>query len=397
MIGLYRYLGGSYRPVRHISSLDGLRGAAALMVVFFHYFPRHGAGPLSQLTSFGWAGVDIFFVLSGFLITGILYEQRGAEHYFRNFYIRRLLRLSPVYYVLFAVALLSAVFMHLPIRPLHVAMIFYGANFVLPIDDSLAKVGAFEMFHVWSLSLEEQFYLVWPWLVGGKLSKETLKKICIGGIVLAPILRLIMLHEHARTLWLYQSLPARMDALLMGALLALIPLPRLRTAWMVAGGALLAFAVTVWAGHTAFFQSRPIQGLGYSALAFFSASLLTMSLHPTTVVSRIFSSKLLRFYGKYSYGLYLWHYFLLLQFERMQAWIGGRIPSATVGALVSFVAILLISTVIAVLSYRLIEQPFLRLKDRFAAKPASAVSGKRKEARGGEAEDAELETAPGLH
>jgi peptidoglycan/LPS O-acetylase OafA/YrhL len=87
--------------MRYVASLDGLRGAAVLFVVFFHYFPRAGTGPLGFLASAGWMGVDIFFVLSGYLITRILYEQRGAEHYFRNFYMRRVLRLFPGYYSLF--------------------------------------------------------------------------------------------------------------------------------------------------------------------------------------------------------------------------------------------------------------------------------------------------------
>jgi peptidoglycan/LPS O-acetylase OafA/YrhL len=388
--------------LRHISSLDGLRGAAALMVVFFHYFPRHSVGPLEQLASFGWTGVDIFFVLSGFLITGILYEQRGSYRYFGNFYIRRLLRLSPVYTFLSGVALISAFLTHTPIRPLQIAMIFYGANFVLPIDNSLAMIGPFEMFHVWSLSLEEQFYLIWPWLVGGRLSKETLKKICIAGIVLAPMLRIFMVHKHVHTLWLYQSLPTRMDALLMGALLALIPLPSLRTARLVAASALMVFAVTVWSGNSAFFESRPIQGLGYSALAFFSAALLTMSLHPGTVFARIFSSKLLRFYGKHSYGLYLWHYFLLRQFNQMQAWVALHLPAKAVAGVLGYLVILLISTGAAVLSYQWIEQPFLKLKDRFSSKerrmPVVIPSGvRRKKVRGGESVETELETAPSLH
>ena len=373
--------------MKHISSLDGLRGAAALLVVFFHYFPREGVGLLGRLMSIGWIGVDIFFVLSGFLITTILYEQRGADHYFRNFYIRRLLRLSPIYYLLFAIALVSALWMHIPLHPLQLGMLLYAANFVLPIDDSMGNIGSFELFHVWSLSVEEQFYLIWPWLVGGRLSKESLRKVCLCGILIAPILRLAMVYEHVYSLWIYQSLLCRMDSLLLGAFLALIPLPSLRTARRVACVALLVFGVTVWKGHTAFFQSSPIQGLGYSALAFLSASLLTMSLHPRTMVSRIFSSKLLRFYGKYSYGLYLWHFFLRPQFDAQKLWMERHLSSRTIADVISFVLVLAISTVIAMASYRWIEQPFLRLKSRFA--PSSSVlasSGmNRKEARGREA------------
>jgi len=383
--------------MKYISSLDGLRGAAALLVVLFHYFPRTSAGPFGVLASFGWMGVDIFFVLSGFLITSILYEQRGAEHYFRNFYMRRLLRLSPLYYALFAVVLLLTPWLHIHWRPLQWAIFFYGANIVLPLDDSLAQIGPFQVYHLWSLAIEEQFYLIWPWILGSRLSKESLKKICVVGIVAALLLRLVMLHAHVYTLWIYQSLPSRMDALLMGALLALIPRPSLRTAKMAGFAGLLVFGATVAAGHSAFFQSRPIQGLGYSALGVLAASILTMNLYPATIASRIFSWKILRFYGRYSYGLYLWHYFFLQQYGALKLWVSHRVGSPRLADAISFLLMFLGSTLIAVASYWWIEQPFLRLKHRFASPgTVPALSGDGQEFRGGEALEPKLQTAPGL-
>ena len=358
--------------MKYIASLDGLRGAAVLLVVLFHYFPRPGTGPIGLLSSAGWMGVDIFFVLSGYLITSILYEQRGAEDYFRNFYMRRALRLFPLYFFLFLLALVLTPFLHIHWRMLQVPMLFYGANLVLPFDNSLGWVGPFNFFHVWSLAVEEQFYLIWPWIVGGNLSQAKLRRVCIAGVVAAPLLRVVLLSFHVKPWWIYQSLLTRMDPLLMGALLALSPQPSLRLARVAGGAALLALGILVWSGHSAFFLARPMQGLGYSALACFSASALMMSLYPATIAHRICSSKVLRFYGQHSYGLYLWHYFFSQQFGALKTWITERIHTPLLAAAVSFALILLCSTAIAVASYRWLELPFLRLKRRFEVRYAVA-------------------------
>ncbi|HMF63505.1 MAG TPA: acyltransferase [Edaphobacter sp.] len=351
--------------MKHVASLDGVRGVAVLSVVLFHFFPRSGTGPFGMLASAGWIGVDIFFVLSGFLITTILYEQRGAENYFRNFYVRRVLRLFPLYYFLLLGALLLAPFLHVQWRLGHLAMLFYGANLVLPFDNSLGTIGPFDFFHVWSLAVEEQFYLVWPWLVGSQLKRGTLRNICIAGILLSPLLRFALLHVHAQPWLIYQSLPTRMDSLLVGAALALIPLPSLRTARITGAAALAVCSVLVWLGHSMFFLSRPIQGAGYSALALLSGSILVLSFYPTTIVHRVCSWNVLRFYGKYSYGLYLWHYLFLAQFGWLAKWVREHVPVPFVAGVLSFGSILLCSTLLAVASYRLIERPFLQLKRRF--------------------------------
>jgi peptidoglycan/LPS O-acetylase OafA/YrhL len=352
--------------VKHIASLDGLRGVAVLLVLAFHYFPRGVAGPFSAIASAGWMGVDIFFVLSGYLITSILYEQRGRPHYFRDFYMRRVLRLFPLYYFLFLLALILTPLLHIQWRPAHLAMMFYGSNFVLPFDGSLRWLGPFNLFHLWSLAVEEQFYMVWPWLVGSTLSKETLRRVCLAAVVGAPLLRLVMLHADVQPWLIYQSLPTRMDSLLAGAFLALIPLPSLRTARIAGVVALAGLALVTWQGHSAYFLVRPMQGLGYSALAFLSAALLVMSLYPATITNRVCSWKVLRFYGRYSYGLYLLHYWFSRVFRAMRYWIEQHLAAPLVGGLVSFALILFLSTLLAMASYRLIEQPFLRLKQRFA-------------------------------
>lgn len=331
----------------------------------FHYLPRAGTGSLGFVASSGWIGVDIFFVLSGFLITRILYDQRGARNYFRNFYARRVLRLFPLYYFIFFLVLLLTPLLHIQWRPGHFAMLFYGANLVLPFDVSLGLIGPFDIFHVWSLAVEEQFYLIWPWVVGSRLSKGTLLKICGAGIVIAPLLRLALLQVHFQPWFIYQSLPTRMDSLLVGAALALMPLPSLRTARMCGAASLVMCGLAVWQGHSMFFLSRPIQGIGFSALAVLSGSLLVLSYYPETIVHRVASWAVFRFYGKYSYGLYLWHYLFSEQEGLMLHLLQRRLRTPLAAPILNFAVALLCSTLLAIISYRVIERPFLKLKRRF--------------------------------
>jgi len=333
--------------------------------VFFHFFARAGAGVLQPIASSGWIGVDLFFVLSGYLITSQLDELRGAPNYYRNFYVRRVLRLFPVFYFVFLAALVLTPLLKIHWRLGHLVILLQGANFALPADNSLGTLGPLNIFHLWSLSVEEQFYLLWPWLVGGNLTRRTLQRICLAGLIAAPLLRFSMLHEHVNPWWIYQSLPTRMDSLFAGALLALLPRPSLRTARMTGGAAVMAYGGLTWWGHSLFFLSRQIQGFGYSALALLFASMLVMSLYPVTVVSRVCSWSVLRFYGKYSYGIYLWHYLFSEQFGLLQGWVQRQIPISFIASVAGFGLILLCSTAIAVVSYSVIEKPFLRLKKRF--------------------------------
>ncbi len=345
--------------MKHIPSLDGIRGLAVLLVVAFHYIERRGTGVLGIAASAGWIGVDIFLVLSGYLITSILFEQRGSEHFFRNFYIRRALRLFPLYYFILAIILIFSPLLHIHWQPAHLAFLFYSANYVMPFDHSLAAAGPFNLFHTWTLSLEEQFYLLWPWLVGNlALSRKRLIQICIAGMIIAPIVRFVLLSRHLPDWLVAGGLPTRMDTLLLGSALALIPLPSLRTAKLVAFITAVLMALVVWWAHSLFFLTYPMQTVGYSVLAFLCASILVLSRYPTTFVCKLASLKTLRFYGRYSYGLYLWHYLFSDQFWRIRGWFAIRIPNPLLSSTISFFIILSLSTLIAVASYRLIEERF---------------------------------------
>ena len=148
---------------KHIDSLDGLRGVAILLVFFFHYLPRNPHSPLSWLASLGWSGVDLFFVLSGFLITGILYDTRGSCNFFKAFYARRALRLFPLYF--FAVGLVLSISLSSQVHLTWKAIPFYiyGANVMLLVKDGVPNYTRFlQCIHFWSLALEEQFYRYGP-------------------------------------------------------------------------------------------------------------------------------------------------------------------------------------------------------------------------------------------
>ena len=351
--------------MRHVNALDGFRGLAVLLVVAFHYLSHRGLGPVGLVVSVGWTGVDAFLVLSAYLITGILYRQRGSDHFFKNFYMRRALRLFPLYYFILLLLVVLTPFLHIRWRLGDLPFFFYATNIVLPWDQTLGSLGPLNFRHLWTLALEEQFYLIWPWLIGSSLSRNALIRICSIGIAVTLCLRILLVAHHVNPWFLYESLPTRIDSLFAGALLALLPMPSIRTARIGFVSALAATIAVILYANTAWYTSKPMMTVGYSVLALLYASLLALALHSESLVARCLSVRPFRFFGRYSYGLYLWHYMFSQQVDQFSAWVASvtRIPA--VASLLTFAVVLAIITGIAVLSYRLIEQPFLRLKKRY--------------------------------
>ncbi|NQV27245.1 MAG: acyltransferase, partial [Rhodopirellula sp.] len=215
------------RSREHIPALDGVRGIAILMVMSHHFTIIGSANPVEKAVSgvlqLGWAGVDLFFVLSGYLITGILLDSKRSPHYYRNFYARRVLRIFPLYY---AVVLLT--FLVLPRLDGSLAQILsntegsigwyitYLSNFAM----SRGNHFGYGMLNVtWSLAIEEQFYLVWPLFVC-VMRPQTLLRLCLSLIVGAPLLRLSLVLQSASWVTVYTMPFCRIDALAFGALVA---------------------------------------------------------------------------------------------------------------------------------------------------------------------------------
>src|SRR5580658_7786517 len=188
---------------RRIPQLDGLRGVAIAMVLAYHYAdsvindgPRF-MKPLLRATCLGWSGVDLFFVLSGFLIGGILLDARESSNYFRVFYRRRAFRILPLYFAFLALVFLPVHFQSdIPWR----ACIFFYQNFWMALHN---RLGEYTLNPTWSLAVEEQFYLTLPVLIYFVRPRRLIWIVC-GGIIFAPLMRLaIFIAKHGFTTAIY--------------------------------------------------------------------------------------------------------------------------------------------------------------------------------------------------
>lgn len=374
----------------HVLALDGVRGVAILMVLCVHFIGDAPAYTALQrmavkVANYGVWGVDLFFVLSGFLITGLLEDSKGSARYFRNFYVRRTLRIFPLYF-----AVLALLFVVLPALPApyppalaesarHQAWLWlYASNVYLAIHRGwvLPYVG-----HFWSLAVEEQFYLLWP-IVVLSFGRRSLFVVCAVATVLALALRVGLSIAGAGELAQLTLTPCRFDALCVGAFLALavrsvghecvaraarrwlaplLGLILLVSAWNASGGP-LADAVL------------PVRG---TLVALVFGAQLAISLADRTgssTLSRLLRSRWMRFLGTRAYGLYVFHGIIaygMVEHRDALAALGARIGSGA-AIVVAAGAGTGVSILLATASYELFEKPFLRLKDRWAPAETAA-------------------------
>jgi peptidoglycan/LPS O-acetylase OafA/YrhL len=357
----------------YFPALDGLRGAAFLGVFLHHY--------MNFL--YGWAGVDVFFVLSGFLITGILYDTQDDPHRARNFYIRRTLRIFPLYYgVLLFIFLLTPLihwawtwqwiawplylgnFLRFLYPHRNDAVVFYFANAQIVSRTSPGIV--LYLGHFWSLCVEEQFYLIWPWIVFALRDRRELIAICVTCIVLVPFARAFATAHMPVALVtgdvVLHATPFRFDTLMFGALVALIyrgphrDLMQRIAQYILPVAVLCALAVAV---HRVRFHSYTYPaGLStwlLTLIAIFSAALMLRTLVPGTIPYRFFHLRWLRALGTVSYGAYVFHdIFHDLLSNAVNQLVGLRVAAWAFG----------LTIILASISYRYFESPILRLKDR---------------------------------
>jgi peptidoglycan/LPS O-acetylase OafA/YrhL len=360
-----------YRRGTHIPALDGLRGLAIILVIFFHFTVNDKSADgirrvILHATNAGWIGVDLFFVLSGFLITSILLDAKGTQGYFRNFYMRRVLRIFPLYYGTLLVAFVIIPLFHPVAVRNEWALWVYLANF-FP-----ARGSAF--IHFWSLAVEEQFYLVWPAVVL-LLGRRWLMGVCVALIATALACRFQRVLTGANTELTYYMIHCRMDSLAVGALLALAArgqggMAALATPAKVTMAVSVAVLGGIYVYNHAFFgyADKRVQTIGYTLLALFFGSLLVLTVlaKPGAVLGRAFSTPALRFFGKYSYGIYVIHGLL-------HPWIKHQFPPEAMpkgplfyAAVAGRIAIgTAISVAGAVLIWHIYEKHFLKLKRFF--------------------------------
>lgn len=337
--------------------LDGLRGLAVLGVVFYHCYPRFEGTPLYYASLWGWAGVNLFFVLSGFLITSILLESREKPRYFHNFYGRRALRILPVYVLVLAVVYAQSDWFIGP-KPLDAikaapwfAYIFFVQNlFHLALPPAIGPT--------WSLAIEQQYYLLWAPMVRFLRRPWMLLAVLAAALVCSPLLR------HLNPVWMW-GIPThtliKLDGIAIGSLLALglytLALSRRTWLWIGLGALVLGFAASATvAGGTSLLDSALATCFGGAVLASLAS---TGARNP---VSAILRRGPLPFYGRISYGLYMIHVMVFVYLGSFDA----RMNSYGIAGNMAIVTLrLAVSTAAAAGLWYGFESQILKLKRYF--------------------------------
>jgi peptidoglycan/LPS O-acetylase OafA/YrhL len=365
-----------------VPELDGLRGMAILFVLVFHYISQEGAVPpgtlthvLQRLVIMGWSGVDLFFVLSGFLIGGILMDARGSVSYYHTFYARRFFRIIPIYYAWITAYILMVGLAGAKVQalsnsgvapPLNLSIYSYYLFLQNLQIASLAGLAGAWFGHLWSLAVEEQFYLLAP-LVIRFVAPRKLPSVLTALIVCVPLLRTgLRLVASAPPSLVTVLMPCRADALAVGMLLAALWRKDDVKGWLCANvgkvyatcGILVVgvFALWIWAPTSSMLA---MQTFGFTDLAFIYALLLLLALtHSDGPIASMMRMAWLREIGRVSYCIYIVHIVVNVACHAVLLHKAPRVSTARGAAVTLFAAGLTYG--IAKTSWLLVEHPLLR-------------------------------------
>lgn len=368
----------------HLPGLDGVRGVAIAMVLCLHFaqiLQLRPTGAVSEfvlrLASFGWTGVNLFFVLSGFLITGILIEAKGKENYFLSFYARRALRIWPVYFAFLAVSFLVLPRLGIGGGPNWEAarqhQIWYWlhqTNIMMALRE-LGPRPEYPQTLYWSLAAEEQFYLVWPAVVL-LCSRATLQRVCLWGAAASLLSRIIgsasgMPHDA-----IYVITPMRLDGLLLGAYAALrirdadggAPLRRVAPA--IAAVSLAVIVGIQFATGRFDYADAITCTVGDTVIATLSGALVLGAAFqtPGSFGTAFWGSRFLRMLGRYSYAMYIIHIAVIRQFNAMVPFdkLTPVLGSLAFAQVLYFAAVMAEVILLGAASWFFFERPILSLK-----------------------------------
>ncbi|MFC5283920.1 acyltransferase family protein [Pedobacter alpinus] len=340
----------------YIPALDGLRGIAILLVILFHTFHF----------MFGWCGVDLFFILSGFLITGSLLETRDEPHYFRNFWIKRTLRIFPLYYLVLIIILLPKQLFNIEtISYTSWSYWFYVQNWVYTFN-GIFPHGKATLNHFWSLAIEEQFYFLFPFIVK-YLPRKSLIGILLLFIIIAIGFRYYFFSLN--NIGYYVATVSRLDALSIGAMLAYLVrynislLQKFTHLIFYSSLAYIVFAIVI--NQDLHFSNPHIATFGLTAFALFFGCILVYALATPKIsfLSTVLNNSSLKFIGKIAYGLYVFHWILYvfmkppleeLIFETIHLSVASKVITSSIVFIASFT--------LAYLSYYYFEKKVMGLK-----------------------------------
>ena len=353
---------------RYYPAMDGLRGLAIILVVFLHNF-----GFLNYFF-FGWLGVDLFFVISGFLITGILIDSVGRPGYLKNFYMRRVLRIFPLYYLILIICLFL-----LPLIPsLKYDQGYYLNNqfymwtylqnwlFIFKAPNSNQM-----LLHTWSLAVEEQFYLFWPLLILLLRKPKRILLLSMILLVFTGIGRYLIWDQQIEKLS-YSSLFTftRIDGLCIGAIISILirinpEILRKNITYIVLLLAGINFGFYFINGMND--NNLPFLAfVGYTTFAMlFGLLVFEAAEGKSNIIDLLFNNSLLRFFGKISYGFYVFHWpVYLIFFEPLKSQM-LMITSLKTAELLAASLATVLAIFISMMSYRYFEMPFLKLKVKY--------------------------------
>jgi len=388
-------------PPRRDPALDGLRGFAMLLVFLFHY----GGGldsknpvvhVLGYVTQASWIGVVVFFALSGFLITGSLWDAIDEQYLLRNFFIRRALRILPLYYLALLISFLGALAHPITLETVKAFLIYVFFLQDLPFlaDWALKYHSAYPLYHLWSLAVEEQFYVFWPLLLLAAESRRGARSVCLRIFAFSAFFRLIfsLPDLNFSRVGLYDYfLFTHAGALALGGAVALALRSRDRTTGRIASpvrfmrryaGMAFYAGMSIFIGigifrklpeySRSFLIQEPLQFMfGLLGVSVAAAALIAIVLRPGRPRT-FFSSRVLGYLGRVSYGFYIFHILLQPWFDdlamKMSVYLSVHARIQWSGDLYQFVRMVIafaITLGVATISFRFLESPLLRLGLRF--------------------------------